>query len=122
MQPDITPKKKRYGLRWMIVGIIFGVLVVVAHEQLYSFAHFMNVDPHSSQMEGVSAPNYTIVVIVGKIVNGLWHVALAPWAFVGYFILALQFILPAVTYGIIGLLIGLIHGKIKYRKLNNDPL
>lgn len=114
--------RKRYWLRWMVAGIILGVLVTVAHESLYSFAHYMGVETFGPRPEGALSANYQIVYVVGKIVNGLWYIALTPWAFVGMFILILQFILPAVTYGIIGLLIGVMHGKIKNRKINNDTL
>ena len=101
---------KKYWLYGLVIGILLGLLVTYAHEHVPHLANFLHVNMYGgSGFEGDWFGWY--VYCVQKVYSfGLW-----PFFFLGLGILFVQYYLPPITYGVLGLVIGLLYKKIKNR-------
>jgi hypothetical protein len=103
--------QKRYWLRGLVIGLIFGILVTYAHENVYEFANFLHMD-FGDVLARESHPLYNYYT---NFIQRLYSIAFLPWFFLGIFTMFVQYYLPPITYSILGVLIGWIYGKIKNR-------
>ena len=83
--------QKRYWLKGLIAGVIFGILVTYVHENV-------------SELGLRGYVNF---------IQMLYVIGLTPWSFLGILIMIFQFYLPPITYGVLGSLLGWLYGKIK---------
>ena len=104
-------QQKRYWLRGLIIGVIFGILVTYAHENVSEFGHIFGIN-----YDGVHAPLWFAYYL--SIIQKLYEISFLPFFFLDILIMFVQFYLPPITYGIIGVLIGKLYGKFKNRKNN----
>jgi hypothetical protein len=113
-------KQKRYWLRGMLIGILLGILVTWLHQHLYQIADFLGADFNKITSSSSGTVSYTdpwFSWLISRPVGYLYILAELPWFFVGMFILVLQYYAPPITYGLLGLILGRIYGKIKNKKL-----
>jgi hypothetical protein len=98
-------KNKLYWLVGTILGVLFGVLLTYTHEHLRDLASFFHI------------PDLSVwwFIIFIKIVQSLYTFALLPFSFLGWGILRLQYYLPPITFGLLGLIAGLLYQKFKNR-------
>ncbi|MEI8062368.1 MAG: hypothetical protein WCG97_03695 [bacterium] len=91
---------KKYWLKGLILGLLFGVLITYLHENFEPFQNF-----HS----------------FGFFIEKLYGFSFTPFLFYpteyGTLIPKIQYYLPPIVYGIFGLLVGIISEGIKNRKI-----
>jgi hypothetical protein len=112
-------KQKIYWLRGMFIGIFLGILVTWLHEHLSQIADFLGADFNKITSTNEGTTVYTdswFAWLFVMPVNRLYIIAELPFFFVGMFILVLQYYVPAITYGLLGFILGRIYGKIINRK------
>jgi hypothetical protein len=98
-------KQKRYWLRGLVTGLIFGVLIVYAHEHVRELGNIFGIN-----YDGVHAP--LLFEFYLSFVGLSYSFSFFPFFFLGFAgIMALQYFLPAVTYGVLGILFGWAYGK-----------
>lgn len=95
---------KRYWLKGLIIGVVFGFLVVYAHENVSEFGHIFGIN-----YDGVHAPLWFSLYI--GFIQVLYSISFIPFFFLGILIMLTQFFLPPITYGVFGMMLGWAYGK-----------
>lgn len=96
-------EQKRYWLRGLVVGVVFGLILVFMHENVREIANVFGIkyDVYPPLLLG----------LFGGSVQVLYNIGLLPFFFLGILIMFFQFYLPPITYGVLGTLIGWAYGK-----------
>jgi predicted outer membrane lipoprotein len=98
---------KRYWLRGLVIGLVFGILVAYAHEHVREFGHIFGIN-----YDGVNAPLFFGWYL--GFIQLLYSFSFYPFFFLGWIgIIFFQYYLPSVTYGILGALFGWAYGKFR---------
>lgn len=90
---------KKYWLKGLILGLLFGIFITYLHENFEPFQYFHN-----------------LVVLVEK----LYTLSFIPFLFFsneyGIVLVKIQYYLPPIVYSIMGLLLGIIYEGFKNRQ------
>lgn len=94
---------KRYWLRGLVVGVMFGLILVFLHEHVREIANIFGIkyDVYPPLLFGLFFSSVQV----------LYGISFLPFSFLGMLILFTQFFFPPITYGILGTLLGWAYGK-----------
>lgn len=118
---------KKYWLRGLIVGIIFGALVTIFHENALEWGRdFFGIDYDSSLndlnivqhgfvlLTQIDQFLYTIhVILLSSLLMNIMRISEFVGDVLGIIFLVSQYFLPSVVYGLFGMIMGLVYEKVK---------